>query len=350
MSKRLQELVQDPSVEITLQNCNPNGLILELERREIPLDMAVANLTKAVAARNNQNATVRVVEFQLSGYKDSSNNVEEQCVYASVTCLILGKKDQFIIAYPFDDSRQCVVIDEVSTGSASASNNSLRSSGIFKQNKRGPEQSSQLTRQSHLVYVEDNLLNRMCFLKLFAGFLAIHILEYQDVTPDDESIILQSFEKSHYARLQTEDSDVIMHVFQDGVDALEFLTLAAEKGLLISAIFADIQMPKMSGLDMARCLREVEAYQKVPIIAATADDITKSGFLDKAELSDKAEQSDKVEVPLFDAVLKKPFDANLLSLIIEALNLKPCIDQRGFVDSFIEQTGVASKSMKLSKD
>ena len=80
--------------------------------------------------------------------------------------------------------------------------------------------------------------------------------------------------------LVVDDEPINREVVQMQLDALDFIVDTAEDGAeavakasagLYAAIFMDMQMPKLNGLDATRQIRQIPEYKHVPIIAMTAN-------------------------------------------------------------------------------
>jgi signal transduction histidine kinase/CheY-like chemotaxis protein len=77
---------------------------------------------------------------------------------------------------------------------------------------------------------------------------------------DDEPINRQ------IAQMQLEDIDLLVETAQDGAEAV---TLARKQDYI--AIFMDMQMPTLNGIDATRLIRQLPGYRDTPIIAMTAN-------------------------------------------------------------------------------
>jgi CheY-like chemotaxis protein len=77
---------------------------------------------------------------------------------------------------------------------------------------------------------------------------------------DDEPI------NREVALMQLEAVELIADAAEDGVEAVAL----AQKNAY-AAIFMDMQMPKLNGLDATRQIRQLPGYRSIPIIAMTAN-------------------------------------------------------------------------------
>jgi PAS domain S-box-containing protein len=104
---------------------------------------------------------------------------------------------------------------------------------------------------------------------------------------DDEPI------NREVAQMQLEAVGLLVDTAQDGAEALAWARVTS-----YAAIFMDMQMPKLNGLDATRQIREMHGYQQTPIIAMTAN----------AFAEDKARC---LEAGMSDFLIK-PFDPDTL--------------------------------------
>ncbi|MCX7148168.1 MAG: response regulator, partial [Rhodocyclales bacterium] len=113
---------------------------------------------------------------------------------------------------------------------------------------------------------------------------------------DDEPINLE------IARLQFEAVDLVVDTAQDGAEAV---ALARKNNY--AAIFMDMQMPKLNGVDATRLIRQIHGYRKIPIIAMTANAFAE----DKARCIEAG----------MDEFLIKPFNPDeLFAILLKALS------------------------------
>ena len=106
------------------------------------------------------------------------------------------------------------------------------------------------------------------------------------------------------AQMLLVDIDMVVDTAEDGAEAI-----AMARKTSYSAIFMDMQMPKVNGLEATQQIRELPGYRHVPIIAMTAN----------AFAEDKARC---FEVGMNDFLIK-PFDPDtLFATLLRALNLR----------------------------
>jgi CheY-like chemotaxis protein len=97
-----------------------------------------------------------------------------------------------------------------------------------------------------------------------------------------------------------QDLGLTVDLAQDGVEALEMLARASPGTYML--ILMDMQMPRMDGLAATRALRQLPAFQSIPVIAMTAN-----AFLEDRERCLAAGMSD---------FLAKPVDPELMSGVL----------------------------------
>jgi len=95
--------------------------------------------------------------------------------------------------------------------------------------------------------------------------------------PDDETLTLLAFRKNHIL------NDVI--VVRDGAEALDFLFLRGvhahrDPSLQLQIVLLDLNLPKVSGLDVLKQLRGDQRTRLLPVVVLTSsredEDIVKS--------------------------------------------------------------------------
>ena len=113
---------------------------------------------------------------------------------------------------------------------------------------------------------------------------------------DDEPI------NREVAQMQLEAVGLVVDTAEDGAEAIAMAQKTA-----YAAIFMDMRMPKINGLEATRRIREISGYRNTPIIAMTAN-----AFAEDKESCFKAGMSD---------FLSKPFDPDtLLATLLRSLS------------------------------
>jgi two-component system, response regulator len=84
--------------------------------------------------------------------------------------------------------------------------------------------------------------------------------------PDDVELTRRAFQKSNVANA--------LEVVRDGQEAIDYLFLRGEYAgrdpeLLPSVILLDLNLPKLSGLEVLRKLREDERTRRLPVVVLT---------------------------------------------------------------------------------
>ena len=108
---------------------------------------------------------------------------------------------------------------------------------------------------------------------------------------DDEPI------NREVAKMLLEDTGLVIDTAADGAEAVH---IARQKPY--AAIFMDMQMPKLNGLEATRQIREIDGYRNTPIIAMTANAF--------------AEDKERCFEAGMNEFLIKPFDPNELFVIL----------------------------------
>jgi CheY-like chemotaxis protein len=104
------------------------------------------------------------------------------------------------------------------------------------------------------------------------------------------------------ALMQLEDVDLLVDAAADGEAAV-----AMARQNSYAAIFMDMQMPKLNGVDATRQIRQLAGYRDIPIIAMTAN-----AFADDKERCLEAGMND---------FLSKPFSPEeLYAMLLRALS------------------------------
>ena len=127
----------------------------------------------------------------------------------------------------------------------------------------------------------------------------------QEGAVDAESLVLERHQGKHVlvvdddpvnrevAQMQLESVNLVVSTAGNGADAV---AMAQDKAY--AAIFMDMQMPDINGLEATRQIREIPGYRQIPIIAMTAN-----AFAEDKALCFEAGMSD---------FLVKPFDPDTL--------------------------------------
>jgi len=113
---------------------------------------------------------------------------------------------------------------------------------------------------------------------------------------DDEPLNLE------IAKINLEAASLAVDTAADGAKAV-----AMARKTTYAAIFMDMQMPNLNGLDATRQIREIPGYREIPIIALTANVCAE----DKARCFDAG----------MNDFLAKPYDRNILfATLLRALS------------------------------
>jgi len=91
---------------------------------------------------------------------------------------------------------------------------------------------------------------------------------------DDSKTVLMTAQMS--VKELVDSSQIELRTFENPLEVLE----AVENGFIYDLLITDINMPQMSGLEMAKRLKEMESVKLKPILALTTEkspDIMKRG-------------------------------------------------------------------------
>jgi CheY-like chemotaxis protein len=123
-----------------------------------------------------------------------------------------------------------------------------------------------------------------------------HYFGQRVLVVDDEPV------NREVALMQLEDVDLLVDAAADGEAAV-----AMARQNSYAAIFMDMQMPKLNGVDATRQIRQLAGYRDIPIIAMTAN-----AFADDKERCLEAGMND---------FLSKPFSPEeLYAMLLRALS------------------------------
>ena len=115
---------------------------------------------------------------------------------------------------------------------------------------------------------------------------------------DSPSVITAAYD-------ELEEKGYIVEVAYNGEEALDYLEENPEE--LPDLIIMDIQMPKLSGVETTRIIRDRPEWKHLPIIALTA----------------KSPETVGDSLPLFDNYLVKPFGFNQMLELVQRMIGKP---------------------------
>jgi len=119
---------------------------------------------------------------------------------------------------------------------------------------------------------------------------------YRVLVVDDDEI------NQEVAQIQLEAVDLIVDTAKDGAEAVAMVQQTA-----YTAIFMDMQMPNVNGLEATKQIRQIPRYRHTPIISMTANAFAE----DKARCFEAG----------MDDFLTKPFDpATLYATLLRSLN------------------------------
>ena len=90
-----------------------------------------------------------------------------------------------------------------------------------------------------------------------------HILLVED-NPDDELLAMRALKKNNILNE--------VKVARDGAEALEYLESLSADEALPELILLDLQLPKVSGLEVLKAIRENPRTQLLPVVILTSSD------------------------------------------------------------------------------
>lgn len=90
-----------------------------------------------------------------------------------------------------------------------------------------------------------------------------HILLVED-NPDDELLAMRALKKNNILNE--------VRVARDGAEALDYLEGLAEEETLPELILLDLQLPKVSGLEVLKAIRDNPRTQLLPVVILTSSD------------------------------------------------------------------------------
>ena len=83
---------------------------------------------------------------------------------------------------------------------------------------------------------------------------------------DDATLLERQLKKAHLLRQ--------VRIIHDGGDALSYLTDEQIKNVDLSAIFLDLNLPTITGLQLLEAIRSHEATRDIPVIVMTSSNST----------------------------------------------------------------------------
>ncbi|MCU7797366.1 MAG: response regulator [Candidatus Thiodiazotropha sp. (ex Notomyrtea botanica)] len=90
-----------------------------------------------------------------------------------------------------------------------------------------------------------------------------HILLVED-NPDDELLAMRALKKNNILNE--------VRVARDGAEALDYLEGLTEEETLPELILLDLQLPKVSGLEVLKAIRDNPRTQLLPVVILTSSD------------------------------------------------------------------------------
>lgn len=90
---------------------------------------------------------------------------------------------------------------------------------------------------------------------------AKHLIIYADDDPDDRELVADAFK--NYAR------NIEPVIFEDGVELMRYIRRTGHADAKPCLIILDINMPRLSGKDVLRLLRQKEGFENIPVVLFT---------------------------------------------------------------------------------
>ena len=121
-----------------------------------------------------------------------------------------------------------------------------------------------------------------------------NLVLFADDDKDDRDLLLHSFNKHH--------TDIEVKVFEDGIDLLNYTEDLIKEDVMPCLVILDINMPKISGKDVLRLLRQKPKFEKVPVVLFTTSNAPTDSFF----------------ASLYDAgFISKPYSAGEMEGIVD---------------------------------
>ena len=125
-----------------------------------------------------------------------------------------------------------------------------------------------------------------------------HILLVED-NPDDELLALRALKKNNILNE--------VRVVRDGEEAIDYLSLMNESEPLPEVVLLDLQLPKVSGLEVLKAIRANSRTQLLPVVVLTSSDEEKD-MIDSYQLG-------------ANSYIRKPVDFNQFVEAVQQLGV-----------------------------